>query len=142
MSHPNNPIHVCSQHEIHYLCVPTVWFGKREYIICGIITPFALSFLLAFGYIRNELDHESKNIFDSAISFFQGQGVSVNVIGYAKECEGTYPETNISYTFGPIIQELKHNPVSNFFGLFPFYKSQELEAVYHKIGRASCRERV
>lgn len=66
-----------------------------------------------------------------AISFFQGQGVSVNVIGYAKECEGTYPETNISYTFGPIIQELKHNPVSNFFGLFPFYKSQELEAVYH-----------
>ena len=108
-----------------------VWFGKREYIICGIITPFALSFLLAFGYIRNELDYESKNIFDSAISFFQGQGVSVNVIGYAKECEGTYPETNISYTFGPIIQELKHNPVSNFFGLFPFYKSQELEAVYH-----------
>ena len=26
-----------------------VWFGKREYIICGIITPFALSFYLRSG---------------------------------------------------------------------------------------------
>lgn len=51
-----------------------VWFGKREYIICGIITPFALSFLLAFGYIRNELDHESKIFLIRQLVFSRSRG--------------------------------------------------------------------
>lgn len=85
---------------------------KKIKWLLWISLPFVLISLNLFAYIRLGTEVESKGFVHDAAGFFVQQGGSFSVIGYAKEYENSFPVTNQSYTFGPLINFVKNG----FFG--------------------------
>lgn len=99
-----------------------VWF-KRKYIFpLVILTPFLLTFLLAFASFRSDEKYNSGSLANNVGMFAFSQGMTANVIGYAKENESSLPE-NKFYSFGPIISFFKENALAELFFNVPHYQA-------------------
>ena len=66
------------------------------------------------SYVRAEKDVDIDDSANLAIGFFYQQGVSVNVLGYAKEFENILPEGKI-YSAGKVVDFFNHNTISQLF---------------------------
>lgn len=108
------------------------WLGKLERIALILIVPAALLFLSAYNYLRQGVSVEM-GVFDSIVDLFYKQGVSFETLCRGYESLPSLPDViDKNYTFGGIIDELKHGSIAqNFFGAFDLGSSNsELIAVY------------
>lgn len=102
------------------------WITRKGMILITMFCPIMLCFLFLFAYIRNDQDVDKVAITNLVGGFFYQQGVSVNVIGYAKEFEYDLPKGKC-YSVGKIIDFINHNAISQiFFGTDPV-KPQTVE---------------
>ena len=81
-----------------------IFITRKVKIILLSIAPFLLVFLTIFANIRSKTEIESNGFYSDLLSFFIQQGGSYSLIGFSKEYATSLPTTNISYTFGPILQ--------------------------------------
>ena len=90
-----------------YLCDAKRWVGKLEKILIFIGTPILLIFFTLYASFRSGLDVKVGNVFRSILDFFNGQGVSFDVLcigyGYIPDLKSICP---FNYTFGGIIDYL------------------------------------
>jgi len=96
-----------------YFCVRNVrsvekkekhWLGKFEWTLSLIAAPILMVFMSIIEKSRSRYSTtKSSGVFDSIFNFFHSQGISANVIGYAKLYENRLPQGRY-YTFGPIIE--------------------------------------
>ncbi|MBT2694468.1 O-antigen polysaccharide polymerase Wzy family protein [Bacillus sp. ISL-55] len=97
------------------------WFTKKM-ILSGIaIMPIAIVVLKLVSIIRAGQAISNTSFWDLFVSFFQTQGGSVHLISHAMEYKDKFPSTNISYVFGPVINLLKSNTLTEIFFTTPFY---------------------
>ena len=91
-----------------YFCIRSLpkekgnkWLGKFELGLGLSSIPLLMGLMTIIGYLRAGVNR-SLGFINSVLDFFYSQGVSANVIGYAKIYESKIPD-NI-YTFGPIFE--------------------------------------
>lgn len=87
-----------------------VWFSKGRLVALVTVSPLAIAFLTFWSYFRKEGSNTNFSFSDLFFKFFDQQGFSVNIISYAQLYE--FPDTNISYTFGPLIKFFRNNVIS------------------------------
>lgn len=108
-----------------------VWLTKR--IKYGILVglPFALVFLLVFGYSRAGESLEGNLSFSEMLfAFFYYQGASYRLIGYDLELANQFP-SSFPYSLGYIIDLYEQNPLFKLFGVYPVYESHSVEAALY-----------
>ena len=93
-----------------------VWISKKLIVLTAVAVPFCIVFLSLYNNIRNGTEYEYNGFFNEILLFFENQGGSVNVIGYAEDLKDRMPETNTSYLFGPVINLFKYGFWGSFFG--------------------------
>lgn len=84
-----------------------VFISKKMMTMILVASPFLLIFLGLFASIRKENDVESVGFMGDLLGFFIQQGGSFSLIGYVEELKGSLPTTNISYTFGPLLERIE-----------------------------------
>lgn len=84
-----------------------VFISKRLLICLFVTAPFLLIFLNLYASIRQNADVISNGILGDFLGFFIQQGGSYNLIGYTEEYKWSLPNTNISYTFGPLLERIE-----------------------------------
>lgn len=84
-----------------------VIISKKMMIAILITSPFFLIFLSVFASIRTNNTVESSGFIEGLLGFFIQQGGSYSLIGYVEELKGSLPDTNISYTFGPLLERIE-----------------------------------
>ncbi|WP_404334450.1 O-antigen polysaccharide polymerase Wzy family protein [Planococcus rifietoensis] len=105
------------------------WFGKRETIILIVSIPIILFSMNYIGEIRYSNDYEVSTDENEIIeSFFYNQGVSVDIIGYVREYEESFPENGV-YSFDRTLHFLKNNAFSK-----AIFNTEEFRA--HTLERA------
>ncbi len=85
-----------------------VFITKKIKYLLVFILPFFLIFLGLFASMRLGVEAETSGFTNDFAAFFIQQGGSSSVIGYTKYYESSFPSTNISYTFGPLINFIKY----------------------------------
>lgn len=99
----------------------TVWITKKMKIVTIVIVPIGIIALVLFSYIRiaERIDADKANAFALLQEFFVQQGGSVDIIGsvFSFKDRNLLPRSNISYTFGPIINFLKNSSFGAALGL-------------------------
>lgn len=93
-----------------------IFFTKKIWIAIGCIAPFFIIFLGLFASLRLGEGMEFTGFTNDLNAFFIQQGGSAQVIGYAKFYENSFPPTNISYTFGPLINYIKYGVFGSLLG--------------------------
>ena len=78
-----------------------------------------LAFMGLFASFRNGDAMESSGLTNDVAGFFIQQGGSYNVIGYSKDYQSSLPPTNVSYTFGPVINKFKYGTLGRIIGNKP-----------------------
>ena len=84
-----------------------VIISKKMMTVILIASPFFLIFLGVFASIRTNNAVESFGLIGGLLGFFIQQGGSYSLIGYVEELKGSLPSTNISYTFGPLLERIE-----------------------------------
>lgn len=84
-----------------------VIISKKAMTAILIASPFFLIFLGLFASIRTNNAVESSGFIGGLLGFFIQQGGSYSLIGYVEELKGSLPSTNISYTFGPLLERIE-----------------------------------
>ena len=87
------------------------WIGRKGIIAIILSVPVLVSSLFLISFIRSEKDFDVNDSTNLITSFFYQQGVSVNVLGYAKMFDEILPEGKL-YSAGKIIDFLNHNAIS------------------------------
>ena len=82
------------------------WISEKGLLVVIASIPVLLSFLFLMKYMRTE--DESDMTTNILLSFFYQQGVSVEVIGYAKDYESLFPKGKV-YLLGDIIDYFRYN---------------------------------
>lgn len=97
----------------------TVWVSKTMKIIIIVMVPVMIVFLGLFAHIRLGEGLQFSGFFKGLQMFFDQQGGSVDVIGRAIYCQdrNLLPSTNISYTFGPVINLFRNGIFGRLLGL-------------------------
>lgn len=72
---------------------------------------------------------ESLQVGQGITNFFKDQGVSITVIEYGKELKSRIPQQ--WYLFGPIMDFLKYNEITQLFFNFASYGAQTIEQALH-----------
>ncbi|MBO5332521.1 MAG: O-antigen polysaccharide polymerase Wzy family protein [Clostridia bacterium] len=106
------------------------WFGKFEGTAIAIAMPFMFAFLSIYESIRLGLPVKSVKLFSSISDLFYTQGITYDVICKCMEYLDQFPTTNISYTFGQIINYFKGNVIGSFLG-FEKPVSQTVESALY-----------
>lgn len=107
------------------------WISKKIIVASIILAPASIFFLAFWGYYREGSMIENLTIVELFFGFFKSQGGSVNIISYSTDLISNLPSTNLSYTFGPIINFFKHNFITNLFIEFPNYTQHTVEAALY-----------
>ena len=84
-----------------------VIISKKMMTAILIASPFFLIFLGIFASIRTNNAVESSGFMGGLLGFFIQQGGSYSLIGYVEELKVSLPSTNISYTFGPLLERIE-----------------------------------
>lgn len=97
------------------------WISKRVKVCMIILIPIAITFLGLFANYRLENDFKFNGLINGVKSFFEQQGVSIDVIGRTIYCKdnGYLPDTNSSYVLGPIINIFKNGILGKLFDISP-----------------------
>lgn len=118
---------------IIYLCIRNSmcnvnekWFGKKQIIITLILAPICIIFLYSFSFIRAGNSYQIESPMQTIVKFFDGQGNSVNIIGYGTEFQENFPKGK-HYTFGGIVSFFKRNVITEMFLNIPTYKQHTEE---------------
>lgn len=83
-----------------------MWISEKGMLVVAGSIPLLLSFLFLMNYLRTERETDmSTNLL---LSFFYQQGVSVEVIGYAKDYEMFFPKDKV-YLLGDIVDYFRYN---------------------------------
>lgn len=90
------------------------WIGRKGIFAMLLSIPVLISFLFLVSYIRAEKDVDIDDSTNLIVNFFYQQGVSINVVGYAKEFENILPEGKI-YSAGKVVDFFNHNAISQLF---------------------------
>lgn len=93
-----------------------IFLTKRVWKALLVIMPFFLIFMGLYASIRLGEGAETTGFSNDLAAFFVQQGGSSGVIGYAKYYEDSFPTSNISYTFGPLINFIKYGFVGKLLG--------------------------
>lgn len=105
------------------------WISRKTLLMILCISPVIVIFLSFWGYYRVGRSVGDITLSELFIGFFESQGGSVNILSYCIKLKDSFPDTNISYTFGPLINFFKYNIISKNIFNFPFYSQ-------HTIGSA------
>ena len=108
------------------------WFGKKEKIVLLSSVPFILIVMIMIVYMRTKqsVDINIFNLFELIQEFFTQQGGSVNIIGYTKIYENSFPQHKF-YLFGPIYDLLSHTSFIQAIFNLPVYTQQTIETAVH-----------
>lgn len=87
------------------------WITKKGILLIGMSLPIVISLLFLMAYFRTDQSTDKFDNQNLALNFFYQQGVTVNVIGMAKEYENKIPENKL-YSIGKIIEFAEHNKIS------------------------------
>jgi oligosaccharide repeat unit polymerase len=116
-------IYACLRDKIHN--DGTVWVSKKMILCIILAMPFLLVFLSLLLYFR--MNQMAKFSFFSAITdFFDRQGITVTLLGYGIQYQNDFPAGKF-YLFGPIIDFLNNNVISQSLFHFPVYRSQTVD---------------
>lgn len=96
-----------------YSDIDVKWISKPIKVLMIVAMPFLIVFLSLYNVIRIDGEVEYINLLNEIFNFFEAQGGSVNVISYGKLYDGNLPDSNLSYTFGPIINYFTNGTVAN-----------------------------
>lgn len=108
------------------------WLGKIERWAIVLIVPVALFLLSAYNYLRQGQSADM-NVWDSIVDLFYKQGVSFDVLCMGYNAIPELPDAvTKNYTFGGIIDYIKHGSIAqSFFGAIDLGShNSELLAVY------------
>ena len=87
------------------------WIGKRGIVTLVLLIPVLISFLFLVSFIRSDREYDGNGSTNLIVNFFYQQGVSVNVLGYAKKFDNILPDGKL-YSAGKIIDFVNHNAIS------------------------------
>lgn len=88
----------------------TVGISPRFVVIAVIAAPLLLSFLFRWDFIRSNRVVEQTSVVESAVSFLDQQGGSINVIKREKYYESSLPD-DVVYSFSNTLNFLFANPL-------------------------------
>lgn len=88
-----------------------LWITKKGIIAITLSIPIIISILFLMAYSRSDEDTGKFANQNLIVNFFYQQGVTVNVIGFAKDYKNKLPEGKF-YSVGKIIEFLNHNIIS------------------------------
>lgn len=87
----------------------------RKVIVVSFAGIAMLSFLGAYNTLRNDI-HTEKNFWENIVQFIDDQGTSASVIEYAIGYRDELPDTNESYSLGPLISKFRYGFFNDVFG--------------------------
>lgn len=87
------------------------WITKRAVIITLIATPFLISALYAFNYVRSGQEVKVSGIGNQILAFFDEQSVSSKVVGYGYEYKASIKENGVNYLFSQLTNIITQNVV-------------------------------
>lgn len=90
-----------------YLDYTQKYITKRVKFIILALSPIILIGLSLFASIRSGEEVESRGMGMDFLGFFLQQGGTGSLIVTAEELKNSLPETNTSYTFGPVLKLLR-----------------------------------
>ncbi len=94
------------------------WVTKKHIIMICIAAPVGIVLLSLYNFWRNGMSAHYYGFWNEFINFFTTQGGSIKIIAYEKQLHNLLPATNLSYTFGPIINWYKHGFLGNVISIF------------------------
>ncbi len=94
------------------------WVKKKHIIMLCIAAPVGIVLLSLWNFWRSGMNAHYYGFWNEFINFFTTQGGSIKIIGYEKQLHNLLPETNVSYTFGPIINWYKYGFIGNIISMF------------------------
>jgi len=91
-----------------------IWITKKIKVATIIALPIVIIFLGAYNYIRSDEKIQDTNPISLITDFFYKQGTTFDTICQGFEYEENFKNQKnvISYTFGDIIDYIKHNTIS------------------------------
>ncbi|MDE5415844.1 O-antigen polysaccharide polymerase Wzy family protein [Alkalihalobacterium chitinilyticum] len=102
------------------------WVGKKEIIATILALPLIMVLLNMIGYLRAGSELTNVSLINSLYEFFYSQGISVNVIGFAKTLADTIPEGKL-YSIGPIIEFFDNKIIGHYIFGQPIFIGQTVE---------------
>lgn len=94
------------------------WIKKKHIIAICIIAPVGIVLLSLYNFWRSGLTAQYYGFWNEFINFFTTQGGSIEIIAYEKQLHNLLPKTNVSYTFGPIINWYKYGFIGSIISMF------------------------
>lgn len=103
------------------------WLGKKEKIFTIISIPALVVLLVFVSAFREDATFEFTSLTETFIEFFEAQGTSFDVIGYAYENADKLTQSHKLYLFDNTYTFLTTNPISRFFTGMKSYNVNTLE---------------
>ena len=98
-----------------YNLAETQWFGKREKTITLVSIPVLIILLTFIGTYRVGSNFQFTTFTDVLVNFFESQGITINVLGYAYENAEKLTQPHFLYLFDDTYTFLTANPISRLF---------------------------
>lgn len=100
---------------IRYQLEDTEWLGRKEITITLVSIPILIILLTLIGTYRVGGSFQFTTFSDILLDFFESQGTTINVLGYAYEYADKLPQPNFLYLFDDTYTFLVANPISSLF---------------------------
>lgn len=100
---------------IRYQLEDTEWLGRKEITITLVSIPILIILLTLIGTYRVGGSFQFTTFSDVLLDFFESQGTTINVLGYAYEYADKLPQPNFLYLFDDTYTFLVANPISSLF---------------------------
>lgn len=100
---------------IRYQLEDTEWLGRKEITITLVSIPILIILLTLIGTYRVGGSFQFTTFSDVLLDFFESQGTTINVLGYAYEYADKLPQHNFLYLFDDTYTFLVANPISSLF---------------------------
>jgi oligosaccharide repeat unit polymerase len=90
-----------------------IWIGRKEKLFTVVSIPLLIILLVFIGYYRKQNTFEFNGLLNVLWQFFESQGTSINILGYAAQNADKLPQPNFLYLFDTTYTFLSTNPVSS-----------------------------
>ena len=103
------------------------WLSGNMKFLITLSMPVMVTFLGALANIRLGEDAQYEGILAGVMYFLEQQGSSIDVIGRGIYCKENFllPDSNVSYTFGPIINYFRNGLLGGWLGCTPLSTSSQ-----------------
>lgn len=107
------------------------WIGKKEILVIIISIPLLIILVVFVGYYRTESTFKFTGLWDTLLDFFESQGTSIDVLGYAYQNEDKLTQPHYLYLFDNLYSFITTNPISRlFFGTESYSVNTVERAIY------------